>query len=733
MIGRLTKKKKINDLFKTFDFTLNNESFFEWKFPSGHFVINPAKDNQNDWRKNISWHKGPYLLKGWMHNETNKLDAINQPAELYYIDLLQSENAGKAIDLILGNRWQNLYPHIPQLIGRSLPVEDRFAQHIIYTLLRFYENGIDGIDYSELNWKTYIPNFKTINTKDILTFAAQLKYWNVLKNYALDDNIDAKTYGYAIEAGHLPTIQWICKQDPNLVYKAFKNHEDLIQAAYHHQNKDIIDYFNPKTDYTSPKGKNLLHIAANTEYDNTFDLQNLLAQHIKVDATDDHLNTPLHTALSNKHANPNNIKLLIDDMIKKDISLNMQNKYNETPLHLSINNNIDTLFYYLIENGAKIHALDVDAHKNNLLHLAARQGKLNIVKFLIETKNFDPNQKNDDEENALFIAINGEKFDVIHYLIKKNTNINVLNNNKENTLHIILRYKDFNFNDFFNIAKLLIKLGENLNLKDKYGLTPMHYVLSNHSVTINILDTLIKEGGIIPNLYISDDLSLDTTIPSPRHYKLLLSRNHDRLKSEKIYNFLILENLLNIHDKDEEGNTDLHKHIKHANLKLLQQYLEYGIDPNIQNNKGETAILKKFLSPFYFEINAETEHLLLLLEHEANLHLEDHLGNNLFTAFLSKTCFFDENDKKFILFLLDHGFSVNKKDTNGTTLLHKLCENPHENFEFIRKIVEDYEADINALDNMQQTPLHDCYDTEITNYLINKGARKYEPEINESH
>ncbi|CAK9251837.1 unnamed protein product, partial [Sphagnum jensenii] len=78
-------------------------------------------------------------------------------------------------------------------------------------------------------------------------------------------------------------------------------------------------------------------------------------------------------------------------------------KYGETPLHLAAKNGEFDLVKYLVEEkGADAKAADKDG--NTPLHRAAKNGKLDVVKYLVEEKGADAKAVNNAGESPLHRA-----------------------------------------------------------------------------------------------------------------------------------------------------------------------------------------------------------------------------------------------------------------------------------------------------------------------------------------
>ena len=76
---------------------------------------------------------------------------------------------------------------------------------------------------------------------------------------------------------------------------------------------------------------------------------------------------------------------------------------------------------YLIRKGADINA--INKKHNSLLHVAARIGNLELVRFLVDDKGFDINKQNINDATPLHFAVFWAKKDIVDFLINKGANL----------------------------------------------------------------------------------------------------------------------------------------------------------------------------------------------------------------------------------------------------------------------------------------------------------------------
>ncbi|KAL2679330.1 hypothetical protein Neosp_010103 [[Neocosmospora] mangrovei] len=127
----------------------------------------------------------------------------------------------------------------------------------------------------------------------------------------------------------------------------------------------------------------------------------------------DRKNTPLHFAAEHDHIDT--VKLLVD----KGASVTSVNKYDQTPLDLAIKYGREKIVQFLLGHP------DVrlkDRRGNTLLHVAAREGHIEIFRQILDIKKeeIDVNSTNQDEDTPLHLAADKGRGDMVDFLIGLN-------------------------------------------------------------------------------------------------------------------------------------------------------------------------------------------------------------------------------------------------------------------------------------------------------------------------
>jgi len=149
----------------------------------------------------------------------------------------------------------------------------------------------------------------------------------------------------------------------------------------------------------------------------------------------------------------------------------------------------------LLEQGADIHAVKRKYDSGDMaIHLAARKGDLDIVKFLLD-KGISVDEENLDKITPLIKGLWNEKLaendELIKYLIERGANVNHKDNLKRSPIHYIAN--SWHPDELINVVELLIKAGADLNAQDYYGMTPMQLALRREQY--GMVEYLISKGA----------------------------------------------------------------------------------------------------------------------------------------------------------------------------------------------------------------------------------------------
>lgn len=189
----------------------------------------------------------------------------------------------------------------------------------------------------------------------------------------------------------------------------------------------------------------------------------------------------------------------------------------------------------LIKKGADINEVTHDGYNCTPLYLAAMYGHKSAVEFLL-VKGAKNNIPDSDGRTPLLAASAG-------------------------------MHKE-------GVVELLLASGANVNAVDKEGLTAIHWAARQHG-TARVIDILVEHGGNIN--------ARDYKGYSPLHHAAE-NINKDAMKG-------LLEDIhTDINALNKNGSTALHIASYHGWIDIVQLLLDNGINKNIKNIFGVTAL-----------------------------------------------------------------------------------------------------------------------------------------------
>lgn len=272
----------------------------------------------------------------------------------------------------------------------------------------------------------------------------------------------------------------IIKEDPNIdLNEVDETNTYLIQYAILFRQKDILALLisrNCKLDILDSEGRNIFYIPIKFGY---IEIVNILI-------------------------NFSNIVIGIP-------LLEMQDKYQNIPLHYAINFNRLDIVENMLNIRSNINFKDLDG--NTALHLLVKKLKddnSNILDLLIRN-NISINQVNNLGQNALHISTENNNINTCIFLLNNGININTETLNDQLTPILIATIQNN-----FNLCSLYLKYDININCQDIYGNSVLMYSIINKTnqlielyfdkIDVNLTNI---SGNIALNLYFMHEYSID--------------------------------------------------------------------------------------------------------------------------------------------------------------------------------------------------------------------------------
>lgn len=386
-----------------------------------------------------------------------------------------------------------------------------------------------------------------------------------------------------------------------------------------------------------------------------------------------------------------------------------------TPLHLAASNGYLKIVEFLVEQGGadtKIYC----KHEFTPLQSASVSGHLDIVKFLAE-------RENDliGSFNAVLVAAQNNHLNVVEYLFKHYfENIDEADEDRWTSLHIAIT------NGCFEVAEWLIRNGASVNASNKNGFTPLHLAAQNGYVDIATL-LIIKEADL--NAREEKNFSPLMIAAFEGHTSMV---NLLCVKGAKI-------DVTDVDDCHEEA-TDEEDDVDENDGCNAEVTKEEEDDENEDDNnmKGCSAV-------YWAAQNCHLETVMTLRQNGANIDYGN-VHPLLIAAYTGRVDIFkflfentthtniradsnysllhiatQNNHIEIIKFLISKNVDVNEKADENVTSMHIAAENGLT--EIVKCLIEN-EADKDASDENNNTPIflaakHDHYD--VVALLLNEA------------
>ncbi|WP_265035207.1 MULTISPECIES: ankyrin repeat domain-containing protein [unclassified Wolbachia] len=298
--------------------------------------------------------------------------------------------------------------------------------------------------------------------------------------------------------------------------------------------------------------------------------------------------TPLHYAveinelsmvallLNRKNINPlitdDNGKSALDCAREEILQALINHKYGseeDSLLHLAAMLNEANAVRFLLNKGVNVNEQNALLHTP--LHLAAGAGHEGIVEILIREGNADKDVLDVRNHAAMHYAVNNKKLEVVKLLSNLGANVNIAgsgrNAMKLSSLHVAISSSNYDEKDLcLDIVRCLINApNAGVNLQDYENRTPLHYAERLKTVEVLLtredIDPLIKDdNGKTPFCYAREGNKQDIV-------EVLVSSKYG-----------------------EDKNSLLHLAAKKGYEEFLEAILKEGVEVDILNNKGESAI-----------------------------------------------------------------------------------------------------------------------------------------------
>ncbi|TVY14174.1 Ankyrin repeat domain-containing protein [Lachnellula arida] len=267
-----------------------------------------------------------------------------------------------------------------------------------------------------------------------------------------------------------------------------------------------------------------------------------------------------------------NLQSVVLKLMPDNISVNQQDAYGNTPLHLAAGGRHEQMITLLLDLGADITMRNVPYHpmhdsSSTPLMIAARYGHDRLVRLLLN-KGSDVNGKNETEGGALEEAVSTGSLPLVKLLIESGANVNGCNPKLKNPLY------EAADGGYETIARLLIREGADVNIQGGHFGNPLQaaaYVNCEPIVRL-LLDRgadVNAQGGYYGN-------ALQAACITDKH--------------TKVADLLLLMGA-NINAVGGEWGTALQAASTHSSEGLVRMLLKQGANVNLQGGCMGTPLI----------------------------------------------------------------------------------------------------------------------------------------------
>ncbi len=441
--------------------------------------------------------------------------------------------------------------------------------------------------------------------------------------------------------------------------------------------------------------------------DSNFLKKLLLENKANIEAND-YNDPPLYTAVRENH--PDIVKLLLEN--KADIEA--WNFEDDTPLHIAVRENHPDMVKLLLENKANIEADGQDEFPS--LDHAVAHGYTTIVELLL--KNGANIIMNPDVPNmVLYNAVSDGYLDIAKLLLLENKlDIDRLNEDNNNALHMAVR------ENHPDMVKLLLENKADMEIKDFGGETPLHIAVNKGNSDIVKLLLENKSSIKAKDEYGDNSLDLATDRRDKDLMKLLFKQDKEIGWDEKLYITLnsqstseslpsVLQKVTYLLNAGARPNASVNKHklfyivLTKYNSTFVELFVQFGAEINPSSDDYE-------LTPLTTVILANRQDSIdYLINNGAKVNP---INKKLFSTPLSAAMC--SKNHEVILRLLD--LKADLKPTNSITQpIECIKHDTHETV--INRIINHHQ--INKKDLIALiTPVHKMNSQDLDDLLLEK-------------
>ena len=479
-------------------------------------------------------------------------------------------------------------------------------------------------------------------------------------------------------------------------------------------------------------GETLLHTAAGGEKDCPELCSMLLEHNAKINAVDKDGNRPLHLACKQGHTSTSRF------LLSHGADVHALNEYGQTPLHTAAGGERDChkLCSILLEHDAKIDAVDKDA--NRPLHLAWIQRHMKICHLLL-SNGANANAWTKDGETLLHTAAGGEKDspELCSILLEHNAKVDAVDKDGNQPLH--LAWKQWHT----ATVGLLLSHGADVTALNKHQRKPLD--LANESVLKscevhygNHALHVAAQNGHIQTVQLLVDCGADVNALNEYGQTSLHTAAGEEKDSPELCSIL-LEHNAKVDAVDKDGNQPLHLACKQWHTATVRLLLSHGADVtalNKQQRKPSHMANESILKSYEVHNGNHALHVAVQKEHIQTVQLLVDCGadvnalNEYRQTPLHTAAGGEKDCPELCSILLEHNAKVDAVDKDGNQPLHLACKQWHT---AIVRLLLSHGADVTALNKQQRKPSHIANESILKSYEVHNGNHALHVAVQKEH